>query len=647
MALSLAAVVAVAHAADGDSFSTDASASPPVTLHDEGGHYTLSNGLVTAQVDKRSGDLTSLVYKGFELMGHGSGHAAGYWETRPDDATATITIDPDKNGGTRAEVSVKGRFNGGGGSVGGGSGEGFIQDTRYAMGQGESGVYTYSIYTHPADVGASVMGENRFGAKLNGEVFDWLSVDDNRNKQMASGSDWDHGIQLNMKEARKLTTGIYAGQVEHKYDYSIVQFNSPAFGWSSTHDHVGFFLINPTIEFLSGGPTKVELSCHLDDNAGGDPTILDYWRGTHYGGSQLNVAAGEDWSKVVGPIFVYCNSAPTPQEMWQDAKAQAAKETAAWPYEWVDAPEYTHLADRATVSGQLVLDDPQAAGTQLPNLLVGLTYPDSHPGTGDTQNGRGRGGVDWQNDAKHYEFWVRGDADGHFTIPKIVPGTYELHALADGVLGEYNTQPVTVTAGQTLDLGKLDWKPVRYGKQLWDIGVPNRNGSEFFGGNNYWHWGWYREYAKLFPNDVNYTIGQSDYRKDWFFEQVPHAEDPNGNSYEGRSTTWTINFTLPDTPEGKATLRLAICGVGGGRGGTPIDVAINGQHAGTVNNLTYNAVINRDGIQGYWVERDVKFDAGLMKAGDNKLTLTIPAGGLTNGIIYDYLRLELDSDSQS
>jgi hypothetical protein len=31
----------------------------------------------------------------------------------------------------------------------------------------------------------------------------------------------------------------------------------------------------------------------------------------------------------------------------------------------------------------------------------------------------------------------------------------------------------------------------------------------------------------------------------------------------------------------------------------------------------------------------------MMPAGQNTMTLTIPAGGLTSGIIYDYIRLEL------
>jgi len=34
-----------------------------------------------------------------------------------------------------------------------------------------------------------------------------------------------------------------------------------------------------------------------------------------------------------------------------------------------------------------------------------------------------------------------------------------------------------------------------------------------------------------------------------------------------------------------------------------------------------------------------------MKAGPNTLSLTIPGGGLTSGLIYDYIRLELDPNA--
>src|SRR5205807_4406375 len=138
-----------------------------------------------------------------------------------------------------------------------------------------------------------------------------------------------------------------------------------------------------------------------------------------------------------------------------------------------------------------------------------------------------RGGtrtVDWAHDAKFYQFWNDGGEDGRFTITNVRPGLYTLHAFADGVLGEFARADITVSPGKTHELGKLSWRPVRYGKQIWEIGFPDRSGGKFFKGDgeNYWLWGWCVRYGEPFPRDVTYTIGKSDYRRDWFFEQVPH-----------------------------------------------------------------------------------------------------------------------------
>ena len=441
-----------------------------------------------------------------------------------------------------------------------------------------------------------------------------------------------------------MTTGIYKGQVEHKYDYSANQFDVLAWGWSSTEKHIGVWFVNPTIEYLSGGPTKVELSAHRDATFGNDPNahappcLLNYWRGSHYGSSRCEISQGEAWTKVIGPFLIYCNAGPTPDAMWKDALERSKKETSAWPCEWVSGVDYPLKNQRGVASGQLVLKDDQAPGFKFTKLLVGLTHPDYTAQQGKVT-------VDWQTDAKYYQFWARGNADGSFSIPDVRPGTYTLRAIADGVLGEFAKADVKVESGKTMNLGKLDWQPVRHGRQLWDIGIPNRTGIEFFKGDQYFHWGWFLEYPKLFPNDVSYVIGKSDYRKDWFFEQVPHNEDPANTTGkgEGRSTTWSITFDLPKAPHGKATLRLTICGFGT----KTIDVTVNDKPAGVVTGLNYNATINRDGIGGSWVEKDVVFDTALMKAGTNVLKLTIPAGSLTSGIIYDYLRLELDESANA
>jgi rhamnogalacturonan endolyase len=656
-----------------------------VTATDDGTSFILDNGYLTATINKKTGDMTSLKVHGLETQGYVSGHHAGYWEQNPDGAArmeAKLTIDPAANGGERGEVSIKGWSDGKSLNAGphapdpdfptadqnsataaptalppgvqrnrgtlvtrppgGARGPVLLIDMeiRYSLGRGEHGIYTYAIFTHEPSYGATQIGESRYGMKLNGSVFDWLSIDAQRNMAMPNGYDWDHATDLNMKEARRLTTGVKKGIVEHKYDYCADQFDTPVFGWSSTTKNIGIYFINPSVEFLSSGPKHLELTGHLDDGDGGDPTLLDYWRGTHYGGSILPIAAGENWTKVVGPILIYVNSAHTPASMFADAKRQGVIEQAKWPYPWVKGVDYTPKAERSTVTGQLILHDPQAAGATLPNLEVGLAYPDQ-PEVEAQPGERAPERMTWQNDAKHYEFWARGSADGRFSIPNVRPGTYELHAIADGVLGEYAKTDITIISGGKVDLGKLEWVPVRYGKQLWQIGIPNRSASEFLNGNDHWHWGEYIEYAKLFPNDVDFTISKSDFRKDWFIYQVPHDLDPNDTTGrgQGRETPWKVNFDLAEAPAkgDRAILRLALAGVSA----KSIGVTVNGQDAGTITGLVYNATINRDGVQGSWVEKDLTFNGSMLRSGTNTLTLTVPAGGLTSGIAYDVVRLEL------
>ncbi|HTK74316.1 MAG TPA: polysaccharide lyase family protein [Gemmataceae bacterium] len=627
-------------------------AEPPVTIADDGSTYTLANGIVTAKVAKRSGDLVSLRFKDVELLSGGSGHPYAYWShaaTAPK-MTQTLTIDPKSNGGERGEVSIKGISDGR--SLGNGPGGSAVSDIeiRYTLGRGDSGVYTYSIWTHKPEYPATSVGEARFAAKLNPKVFDFMTVDAKRRKPSLKPEDWDQGTPLNMKEARRLNTGIYKGQVEHKYDYSAIQFDIPAFGWSSTEHKLGLWFVNPTIEYLSGGATKVELTAHLDNNAGAAPTVLNYWRGSHYGGSSCSIAQGEAWTKVIGPFLIYCNSAAnvgqavpddakrqaqpdlqataTHDAMWKDALARAKREFGAWPYDWVRGVDYPHKDERGTVRGQLVLNDFGKPDAKTSNLLVGLAAPDYTPRSG----GGGRFGprtVDWQNDAKYYQFWTRATGD-RFSIPKVRPGKYTLHAIADGVLGEFAKTDIVVEPGQALDLGRLEWEPVRHGRQLWEIGIPNRSAEEFRHGDHYWQWGLYNLYDQEFPNDVNFVIGKSDCRTNWNYAQVPHAD--------GRGSTWSVTFDLPAARQGQATLRLAIAGAST----RSIDVTVNDQPAGNSGPLVPTSTINRDGIRGYWQEKAVTFDAALMKQGTNVLKLTIPRGGVMSGVMYDYIRLELD-----
>lgn len=447
-----------------------------VTLVENADFYTLANQFVSARISKQSGGLVSLTYHKTELLVGGSRHADGYWSHAPSGKGVVdrITLDPATNGGERAEVSIKKVSSGV--PQGAGPGGSAICDIeiRYALGRDDSGIYTYSILQHKADYPPTSIGEARFCVKLNDAVFDWMTVDVNRNMKMITAYDWNHGTVMNMKEARRMNSGQYKGQVEHKYDYSAVQFETPAWGWSSTTHHIGLWFINPTIEYLSGGATKVELSAHRDATFGSDPnapappTLLNYWRGSHYGGSSCVIQQGEEWTKVVGPFLIYCNAGQTPDAMWHDALSRAAGESQAWPYAWVQGIDYPQRTQRAIVAGQLVLSDPLTPQATMSHLLIGLAAP-------DYQVAGRRGGatnVDWQLDAKHYQFWARGDEQGRFTIANVRPGNYTLHAIADGVLGEFARTGVRIEPSMHLELGRLEWTPIRYGPQLWDVGIP-------------------------------------------------------------------------------------------------------------------------------------------------------------------------------
>ncbi len=701
--------------------AAQAAPTPAVTVTDNGDSWTLDNGIVKATISKDTGLMPSLVYHGKDVLG-GNG---GSWEHTPKGAphlSNSLTIDPAANDGERVEVSIKGVTDGvftlSPNAPGGGAQA--DMEIRYALGRGDSGIYVYAIYDHPASYPAGGTGaEDRYITRLS-QDFDWITVDKDRNMLEAAPKDWGAGVVVHAKEQRIMSTGVYKNSVEHKYTYSGMQYQTKAYGWSSTTDHVGVWFINPTVEYLSGGPFRIDLDAHFDGDNNPPPIILDYWHSGHYAGANTRIAAGEAWHKVIGPIFVYVNSLDHPQPttpaelktladtagnpavpaswtdnanaLWQDAIAQAQKENTAWPFGWVKDAGYTPADQRGTVTGRLVLDDPLApAGSTktLPHLIVGLTDPAGKtPPPANVDNGRFAGmytGPDsWIHDAKGYQFFNDGKADGTFTLTKVRPGTYTLHAYADGVLGDYMRADVTVEPGKTLDLGTLDWKPVRHGHQVWEIGYPDRSAHEFFKGDgkDVWLWGWNLRYALLFPRDITYTVGQSDWRKDWFFEEVPHAtdlsfvnsdaKDPANQRYgwvkaeqlsqypqtdtkgpwrvygQGRTTTWTVKFTMPSKPHGTAALRVAFAGVDGLGGVLP--VAVNGQGVGGLGDgsnpenarLVQTNAIRYNTDQGFWQQRTLTFDAAALKAGENTMTFTVAGGDLQSGVVWDYLRLELD-----
>jgi len=211
----------------------------PVTVTDNGKSWTLDNGIVKATITKDSGSMPSLIY--FSKNGDGKGTeilkaSGGTWEHNPQGAPVlvnSVSIDPATNGGARAEVSIKGKSNGTFMMTRSAPGGGTMVDIeiRYSLGRGDSGIYVYSILSHPASYPAMGVGaEDRYIARLQ-QSFDWITVDKDRNMLEAAPTDWGQGVVVHAKEQRIMAKGVYKNSVEHKYTYSGMQYVTKAYGW--------------------------------------------------------------------------------------------------------------------------------------------------------------------------------------------------------------------------------------------------------------------------------------------------------------------------------------------------------------------------------------------------------------------------------
>jgi hypothetical protein len=115
-------------------------------------------------------------------------------------------------------------------------------------------------------------------------------------------------------------------------------------------------------------------------------------------------------------------------------------------------------------------------------------------------------------------------------------------------------------------------------------------------------------------------------------EQYPQTNQtgPWATYGKGRTTVWTVKFNVAKQEHGEAYLRVSLAVVNGLRDG--LAVGLSGQSIGaigdgsdadnarliTTNSIRYNA------DKGLNQQRTLKFDAGLLKPGENEMTFTVP-----------------------
>ncbi|EEF35029.1 rhamnogalacturonate lyase B isoform X1 [Ricinus communis] len=520
-------------------------------------------------------------------------------------------------------------------------------DKRFIMLRNSSGFYSYAVFEHLGEWPPFNLPQTRIVFQLRKDKFHYMAIADNRQRFMPLPDDRlpERGQPLDFPEAVLLVDPVepeFKGEVDDKYEYSLENKDLKVHGWICFDPPIGFWQINPSSEFRSGGPLKQNLTSHVG------PYTLAMFLSAHYSGEDLvlKLNPGEPWKKVFGPVFMYVNSVEDKDDalsLWNDAQEQMLKEVQSWPYSFPASEDFPHSDQRGTISGTLQIRDRYVSNECIPanGAYVGLAPP------GDVGS--------WQTECKGYQFWTNADADGYFSISSVRSGEYNLYAWVPGFIGDYrNDCVIKITAGCDINVGDLLYEPPRDGPTLWEIGIPDRTAGEFYipdpnpkyinklyinHPDRFRQYGLWERYADLYPNeDLVYTVGVSDYKKDWFFAQVNRKKDDG--IYQG--TTWQIKFELDSLDQsGTYKLRLALATANVAE----LQVRINDGKADspqfTTGEIGHDNTIARHGIHGLYRLYSVDVPGTQLVEGENSifLTQTISTGPV-QGIMYDYIRLE-------
>ena len=479
----------------------------------------------------------------------------------------------------------------------------------YVVRRGVAGVYHYVQANCKAD--GSDYSELRMGFRGDASLFNYAYVNDDLQDALPTPAD--------IASATEVTDATYRladGSIYTKYDYAAFQKDDYVHGMMG--DHVGLWMITPSVEWLNGGPMRQDLTVHATNTT---PIALRHFHGNHFGGVSVYMNNGQ--SKYYGPHLIYANYsnassvATAHSEMVADAKQRAVVEQSAWPYNWLRDES---IKKRGTVIGQITLSAEDAAYFKTTKLQVILAQPGSKPmlqGTG-------------------YQFWTETDASGNFTINNVREGSYSLYAYAlnGAATGYYEKADVAVTANATTSVGTLTWTPDKYGdnsKILWKIGEADHLSMGKLSGEK-------RQYGLWndVPEEVNYTVGSSNLATDWYYAQAH-----NGN--------WYIKYQLDDIPTNPLRLTVATAGAANasmkvrsnenrstyGIGlGNQANEVFRPKHDGSV---TRSATLaGRDSVAVFYIP------VSTLKKGENYLNLNlwgISENG-AGGIMYDMIKLE-------
>ncbi len=461
----------------------------------------------------------------------------------------------------------------------------------YIMRKGVNGIYTYVIATGTATSASEPIKEARVCSRLadtmlNGYV-DWrMNGRIPSNSEMAEAEKEENTIQ-------DATYRLADGSIYTKYNWANYIDRDTLHGLCN--NYYGLYNIPVSYEWLNGGCERQELMVHSTSKS---PITIQMLQGEHFGGQAMVLNEGE--KKIYGPFLLCTTYSKNPV---LSARIQATAEAEAWPYQWFENDLYPR--ERGTVKGHLNV----TTGQRNDSIRVILAQEK---------------GKDPMEMMHGYQFWAMTDANGDFEIKHVRPGNYNLFAYAKAgeVTDMLEQDDITVVAGEN-DLGTVTWTPKKYTEMLWMIGQNNRRSSEFHYSDTTRQYGLW----ELVPQNLTYTIGQSNEKTDWYYAQTK------------KNGIWTIKFNLAERPAGRIYLTASLAGCTGT--GSTITVKVNGIQRATWKPGVNDASVYRSGVNSgrhYLFITDF-VNTGL-KVGENTVSLTLSGSGSKDGIMYDCIKME-------
>ena len=467
-----------------------------------------------------------------------------------------------------------------------------IWEQGFIMRKGVQKLYTYVIATGTATSANEPIKEARVCTRT-AESLLYGYVDYRMNGKIPSNSEMAEAE----KEENTIQDATYRladGSIYTKYNWANYIERDTLHGLNNGQYH-GIYNIPVSYEWLNGGCDRQELTVHATSKS---PITIQMLQGEHFGGQAMVLNDGE--KKLYGP-FVICPTYSTNPVTY--ARNQAIAEAEEWPYQWFENELYPR--ERGTVKGHLNV----TTGQRNDSVRIILAQE------------KGKEPIEMMHG---YQFWTLTDENGNFEIKNVRPDTYNLFAYAKAgeVTDMLEMDDIAVVAGDN-NLGEVKWTPKKYTQMLWMIGQNDRRNYEFRMADTIRQYGLW----ELVPQNLTYTIGQSDPKKDWYYAQTK------------KGGTWTIKFNLAERPAGRVYLTTSLAGCSGS--GSQLTVKVNGTTRATWKPGINDACIYRSAVNSgrHYVFTTDFINTGL-KVGDNTISFTYSGGGSKDGIMYDCIKLE-------